>query len=337
MEKSTPPTILDVAKLADVSKATVSYVLSGRRGGESRISDETRQRVLESVEELGYVPNQSARSLSRRRTDRVCIVLPTLDAPYYMALIQDIQGVAVNQDHMVVITVADSVEQEEYVFEHLRRRLADGVVIVSPYELDEDKLASLVQAGIAVVVFSNHLAAKNFDVVRITEDEALEQAVKHLVKQGHRRFAIVGNVSQLNIYERLQTYRHLLRDYGVAVDESLVEANISTREQAYQCTQALLGLDNRPTAILSLTDRYAISAVWAARDAGMRIPHDVAILGIGNIPEGEIISPPLSTIGPVSLDFCEIADLLFSRLKGKASQAGRECEIPSQLILRGSA
>src|SRR5688500_10743070 len=110
-----PVTSHDVARRAGVSQATVSYVLSGRRSGEPRIKDETRQRVLEAAAELKYVPNQTARSLRRRRTERVCLLLSRLGVPYYDRLVADVQQAADAHGYVVIVTVGGSAARETHV------------------------------------------------------------------------------------------------------------------------------------------------------------------------------------------------------------------------------
>lgn len=334
---SKAPTVYDVARLAEVSEATVSYVLGGRRSGKTRISEETRQRVLEAVEELGYVPNQSARSLSRQRTDRICLTLPRLGAPFHEALAHDLQRSADAHGYTMVIAVAGSAEQEEHIVDQLRRRLADGAILVYPNYTQEKDLSRLAQTGLALLVFSNHLLPNGFDLVRTPESEACEQAVDYLLAKGHRRFALLGNASLRDPQEQLQTYQRILRERGISADQCLIQSEIDTRQAAYHCTQDLLQRHEGPVAILTTADLAAISAIWAARDAGRRIPDEVAVIGNGNVPEGEITTPPLTTIGPAALDFTPIVDLLLSRLRGEAPLEGRVYHLPRKLILRGSA
>jgi DNA-binding LacI/PurR family transcriptional regulator len=331
------PTIYDVARLAGVSEATVSYVLDGRRGGASRISRATRQQVLDAVEALGYRPNESARSLSRRRTERVCLVLPDLGVPYYDAIAKELQQAANHYNYSTVIATTGSAEQEKQVVDQLRRRLADGVLFISPHTLAENDIAFLVKAGVAVVVYSNHIMARDFDVVRTTEPEARQQAVAYLLAKGHRRIGLMGDASTPAQNERLTAYRRIFQDCGLAVDPALVQSDVDSREKAYYSAQSLFQLKEPPTALLTTTDITAISALWAARDSGRRVPQDIAIVGIGNIAEGKITQPPLTTIGLTSLNFSDVFDLLFSRLRKETPPAGRLCLHHWQLILRGSA
>jgi LacI family transcriptional regulator len=336
-EPQRPPTIYDVAERANVSSATVSYVLSGRRSGHSRISDETRKRVLDAVEDLGYAPNQSARNLRLQRTDRVCLALPRLGAPYYEVLAQEVQRQADAHGYTLIITVTDSHEREYQLVDQLRRRLADGAMVVTPRHISANDLASLCAAGLAILLYDPPFDAPGCDVAQTTETEACEEAIAYLIGKGHRRIGLIGSSRRSRHPDRLQCYTGILAAHDIAVDGDLVCAQVDTRPQAYEATQRLLRLPSPPTAILASADILAIGALWAAQRLGVDVPQELAIIGSGNIPEDEITIPPLTTIGPQTLDFGPVVDMLFSRLTGSTPPEGRVYRLPRKLILRGSA
>lgn len=346
------PTAADVARRAGVSQAAVSYVLSGRRAGKDSkpgISAETRARILAAVAELGYVPNHTARSLRRGRAERVSLVLPGLGIPFHDALVRDLQRVGEAHGYTLIVTIAGSPERQRQALLHLRRRLADGVVIVGDWP-DEGMLAPLVEAGIAVVAYHNHLTPVGFDVVRTTEGDAGYEATRYLLDRGRCRIAFLGTFgsppapdtyARFARYDRFMAYLRALRELGpgagAALDPALVVDGAGTRRTAYDATRALLALPDRPTAIVAAADIAAAAVIAAVYDAGLAVPDDVAVVGAGNIPEGETTRPPLTTIGPAPLDFTPVAELLFGRLGGDAPPGGRTHRIPWSLIRRGSA
>lgn len=328
----TAPTVRDVALRSGVSPATVSYVLNGRRSGASRISEGTRSRVLAATAELGYAPNHAARSLRRRCTERICLVVSRLGSPYGELMAEDIQRIAFGHGYSTVVAVAGSPERERQIVDQLRRRLADGVVDTAG--LDQRSLAVLAAANVAVVALGNHLSPDGFDVVRTTEGAACYDAVAHLLDLGHRRVAFVGHGGE---EERLASYRRAHGDRDLAPDARLVRAGAADRAEAYQSAVDLLALAEPPSAVFAASDIAAISAIWAARDAGRRVPDDLAVVGVGNVPEGQIMRPPLSSVGPDSMDFGDIAALLTSRLAGDAPAEGRVMVRPWSFFPRGTA
>jgi DNA-binding LacI/PurR family transcriptional regulator len=326
----------DVAKLAGVSQATVSYIVSGRRNGGLRISEETKQRVLDAIAELKYVPNDTARSLRRRRTERVCLVVQRLGVPFDDELARDIRRVADQHNYTLIVALGGEPLRERQVLDQLRRGLADGAVIISSTLTSAD-IAPLVDAGLAIVVLNNLVAGAGFDSVRTNEAEACYQAVSYLLAHGHRRVAFIGHtLDRAPHNERLASFLRAHSDHGVAIDPLLLREGASTRQQAHQATRALLDLGERPSAIFATADIAAISAILAAQGAGLRVPDDLAVIGVGNIPESELISPSLTTVGPTTLDFSAIGEMLFSRLESSVPLEARDFTMTWQLIQRES-
>lgn len=327
------PKIQDVAQLAGVSTATVSYVLNRI----DRTSEETRQRVLEAVNQLGYVPNQTARNLRRKQAEQVCLVIPRLGLTYFDALAEDLQEAADQMGFSLVITVGGSLEREQRVVEQLRRGLAAGVIFRS-YFLDVVEMTLLAQSGVAVVVISNFInSAHGFDVIHMDDFRGCYDAVIHLVKQGHRRIVFLGNLEDRSMHhDRLKAYTSALEDTGVPVDDSLIFRSVRSRTEAYLCIRSCLN-DAKPfTAVFAASDTLAISAVWAARDAGLRIPDQVAVIGVGNHPEGQIMMPALSTVGSELPEHRDAVALLLSQLSEGTTTAGRIQNHAWQFIERGT-
>lgn len=225
-----------------------------------------------------------------------------------------------------------------YILDQLRRRFADGAVFVSPSFITTHDLNQIARLDIAVVALSNHLAGEGFDTVRSTEGAGCGEAVRYLLDNGHRRIAFLGHcASSTSCHERQSAYVLALSEGGTVVDPRLIVCGKNTREEAYRNTRAILDEQPRPTAILAASDLAALSAIWAIRDAGLRVPEDVAVIGVGNIPEGAGVQPALTTVGPPTLDFSAIPHLLFSRLSSDHPLVPRTVEERWQLIVRQSA
>jgi LacI family transcriptional regulator len=319
-----------------VSVATVSYVLNGKEG---RVSEETRLRVLAAAEELGYVRSSSARSLRLRRTERVCLVVGAVGVPAYDQLARDLSEVADEAGHGVMTIVVDSAARAAKAVDLLRQHVADGAVIAPsvPY-LTEGQLRSL--SGLPLVVMSNAVTPDGFDVVRTTEGPACTEALDHLAATGRRRIAFLGQHHDLagtRPTERYAAYLDARNRHGLDSGPDLVVAGADDRVTAYRAVEGLLALANRPDAIFAASDRAAISAILALRDAGVSIPDEIAVVGVGNLEEGQITRPPLTTIGPPAMDFHDTARLLFDRVLAQQSPADRVLTTDWRFIRRGSA
>ena len=332
-------TLQDVAQEAGVSPVTVSYVISGRLDGPSRISSATQQRVLAAAERLDYVPNQSARNLRRRATRRVCLSLPRLGVPAYDAVAESLQTAAAENGYHLIVNISRDREGEEAVVRQVRGGLSDALILMLEEARGElaPMLGALARSEVGVVAFSNALAPDGYDVVRDTDLEACYEGVRHLIGKGHARIACLAlRVGNGQRHSRVTSYFRALEEHGLPVDMTLVRDGAETRQLAYGVTRDLLELPEPPTAIFACTDVAALSAMQAVRDAGLRVPQEVAVVGAGNIIEGELASPPLTTVGPDEHDYRDVWGLLYTRFRSKEPRPGRVVTKPWSLKVRGS-
>ncbi|MFI7632984.1 LacI family DNA-binding transcriptional regulator [Nonomuraea sp. NPDC049400] len=330
------PTARQVAELANVSVATVSYVLSGR---DRPVAAETRQRVLDAARQLGYTPNQAARSLRKRRTQRVCLVLSSLGGvPSDERLATDLHEMADARGYSVVTLAVYSEARAKAAVDVLRGGIADGALVnLTGDHLTHELLTGLAATGLPMVVLSNESGLEGCDVVRTPEAEACAEAVEHLLAQGRRRIAFLAHRHELYRDKpagRLLGYTTALDRHGVS--ERIIISGADDRVAAYQTAAELLRSPDRPDAIFAASDRAAISAIWAARDAGLSVPGDVAIVGVGNIDEGLISNPQLSTVGPLRHDYTDVVRLLFDRLQAEEPPPAREIVRSWTFLRRGS-
>ncbi|MDA0566328.1 LacI family transcriptional regulator [Streptomonospora sp. S1-112] len=335
------PTQRDIARRAGVSTATVSYVLNGRRGGAKPPPEETRQRVLRAVAEVGYQVDHAGRSLRRRRTDLVALMYPAPSSPWSDRLAEQMQAGAAERGLGVVALPQGEAASGDAALRVLRERYVDGAVLLPDCRVDPAELTRLAGRGLALVVFDDHLAPDGFDVVRQDRARACRAAVEHLVASGHRRIAYLAHPGEDGWdgvrSVKLRGYRDVLAAHGIGVDPALVLPVADSRPAAYAAVRELLRRPDPPTAVLSATDRAAIDAVWAARDHGVEVPGGLAVAGIGNIPEGVVITPALTTVGARELDFTREVARLFARLDAAAPLPGEVMAAPWELIVRASA
>lgn len=335
----TKPTSRDVAALAGVSVATVSYVLNGK--SERRVGADTRERVLAAAAELNYAPNQSARSLRRQRTQRVCLVIGSIGVPTYDLLSRDVHAAADEADYGVITMVVDSTARATRAIELLHQRIADGAVIATgEHILGPPALDPLARSGFPLVVRSNTIPPHGFDVVRAPERASCGEAMDHLFATGHRRIAFVGHrneVEEVRDSERLGAYLDAHEQRGIEPDPRMIVTGADHRVDGYRAVSAMLASPDRPDAVFCASDRAGISGIWAARDLGLRVPEDVAIVGVGNIQDGLVAKPTLTTVGPTQADFTQVAELLFERVLAEDVLPGREITTPWAFFRRESA
>lgn len=332
------PTSRDVAALAGVSVATVSYVLNGK--SERRVGAETRERVLAAAAELNYAPDQSARNLRRQRTERVCLLIGSIGVPTYDKLTKDLHAAADTVNYGVITMVVNSEARAERAIQLLHQRIADGAYIATADRLlGAPALDALGRSGFPLVVTSNNFEPNGFDVIRTPEGPACAEALDHLVATGHRRIAFVGHQHEVEQIrgERLAAYRASVERHDLDRDPNLVVTGADDRVSGYRAFTSLFALPHPPDAVFAASDRAAISGIWAARDLGLRVPEDVAIVGTGNLADGLVAKPTLTTVGSVRLDYTKAVDLLFERVLSDKPIPGRELTNRWAFIRRESA
>ncbi|MBQ1037530.1 LacI family DNA-binding transcriptional regulator [Micromonospora sp. C81] len=284
-------TLRDVARLAGVSVKTVSNVVNGY----PHVSPDVRRRVETAVAELHYRPNASARTLRTGRTGMLALVLPTTDLPYAGDLAGAVVHAAAQQGYRVV--VAHDHDQPTSSGLHDARAIpVDGVLVGAPVT-PGDLGRAVTATGPPVVLIGGAPHDQRCDRVGIDVAQAAEDATNHLLRAGRRRIAAIGERPAASPHPGTPGYHRALRRAGlVPVSGRLLPAPHHRRADGYRAARELLVGPDRPDAILCSSDPLAIGAMRAAFDVGLRVPDDVAVIGIGDIEEGRYSRPTLSTV-----------------------------------------
>ncbi|MDQ0646765.1 DNA-binding LacI/PurR family transcriptional regulator [Microbacterium natoriense] len=297
------PTLRMVAELAGVSTATVSYVFSGRAGtGGSGVAEATAARVIAAAEELNYRPNTAARAIRTGRSGMVQLSLHMLSDPWSLAVADAVNAEA-NKHGLTTLILADG------DWHAALDRVESDVAYLDGVGLDEvakEKLRDLVRRGQRLVVFSEHLEPDGFDVVRSDAIPGCELAMDHLIERRTRIgcLAAEGAVRLASTQvTRYTPYVEKMSAAGLVFDPAWTETYAETQASAFAAAVRLLSSENRPDAVYATTDFAAIAAINAAHMLGLRVPHDVAVVGVGNTPDARLIAPTLTTVGPT--DFYE--------------------------------
>jgi LacI family transcriptional regulator len=330
---------MDVARLAEVSQPVVSYVLSG--DARASVAAETRQRVLDAIEQLGYVPHHAARSLRGQRTFTIAGIIPDITNPFYPAFERGIQDVAEAAGYDLITYNTDGLLAKER--KSLRSALAGRVdgIIVTPFQIPLEECAQLVDKGVAVVALTLDPPPPGaaLDTLAIDSMAAAMTAVTYLIERGHRRIGMVAGEEDTPPRElRVRGYREALSARGLLFDSMLVRGAEFNEAGGHQAAQELLRLPERPTAIFAANDLMAFGAMAAVREAGLRIPDNVAVVGFDDIPAARLVEPPLTTIAqyPERLG-ARAAELLLERLRAETPPVGRQIPMPFDLVVRASA
>ena len=334
------PMMADVARAAGVSVATVSYVLGGRRGDleASRISDETRARVMQAVAASGYRINEHARTLRRNRTDRVLLLIDRMSSPYDQHLATSLEAILGAHGRSLSIMICPTLERLDNALGMVRRGLADGA-IVQPWDItgQQELFETYAREQIPMVVMGQGMTPNGFDLVTNDEAPAIADAVDHLIDRGHRRIGFLAHVVNQDRPEwRMVHVVDRLGFHGLALAPEDIRDGARHRLSAYESVRLLLARDQPPSAIFSVSDTGGIAAIWAALSMDLRVRDDVAIVGCGNIDECRITAPQLSSVGPATPDFFPVAKLLLDRLEQPSTPEYRHLLMPWGFFPRAS-
>jgi len=333
------PTQADVAKLAGVSRATVSYVINNVES-KNAIPEETAQRVRQVIETLGYVPNQQALHLKRQATDRICVVLPRLGVPFNDLLLHGLRSTISEFGYSIFITVGDTEDSIIQLLKQVRGGLVDGVFMMLDYGniADEQQILNQLHGiGVPMVLQADLTPTPDYDTTWTTEREATYEAIRFLIQKGHRRIAFLGHdLINIESYGRYQEYIQAHMDHDLPVHQNLIIPGNSTRDHAYHSVLRLLREDKPPTAIFCTADIIAITSMVAIQKFGLSIPNDIVVVGCGNILEAEYAMPSLTTIGPPQHSYDEVAALLVQRLTATTQPPPQRITQRWQLIVRES-
>lgn len=326
------PTIIDVAKAAGVSIATVSRVLSQP----GRVSEQTRQRVMDEIDRLGYKPNVVARALRTHKAAKILVTVPDISNPFFASVIRGAEEVARDADYAVVLgdTRHDPALENQYA-QMVGRREVDGMIFLGHRLPDSVHALVMDRAGAVPVVngceYSQDLIVPS---VHIDNAAAGRDAMLHLIGLGHRAMGIitgplVGPISR----DRLAGARAVAADHGLSDQLRVLEGDFSAGS-GFDNTAALL--EQGVTALFCFSDEMAMGAIGAIRASGRSCPDHVSVIGFDDIAISSFFEPPLTTVvQPKEAIGREAMKMLLDILGGR-DIAVAHLTLPHELVVRGS-
>jgi LacI family transcriptional regulator len=329
----------DVARLAGVSRATVSYVVNDLQ--DNQVSEETRQKVLRAVHELGYQPDAMAQSLRLGMTNTIGLLIPDMDNPHYWQIAKGVEIEAQSADYdLLLISTSLDPDRERHSIRALSRRRVDGLILILSFvRLDDDAIRQLARQKKPLVLMNGTLDHFDVpcDVVSIDEGQGALEAMRHLLDLGHRRIGMIYGVAHPGLGSpRLRAYCDALQGAGRVVDEDLIARCGTTPEDGYQAALHLMRHASPPTALLVINDLLAIGALRALADRGLRVPQDVSVVSFDDIALAIYMQPRLTTVGINATNMGQAAaHMIFNRLRDP-NLPPQTTYVTSRLILRDS-
>lgn len=329
-------TIGDVAARANVSKSAVSFVFNGRAG----VGDATRDRILRAAEELGWRPDARARALSRSRAQAVGLVVrrqPELLStdPFFPQFVAGVESGLSEVEYALVLQVVDSeqTERDAYVrFAHEAR--VDGVFLTD-LRTDDERPRELEKLGLPCVLVGPPAAESgDFHPIGLDDGAGIRRAVRHLYALGHRRIAhVAGSESYVHSDVRRRAWIDEMTELGLEPGP-IVDADF-TGASGTRATHELLDLARPPSAIVYANDLMAIAGMSAANDRGIRVPHDLSVVGFDDIPLAPYVVPPLTTVRQDVFQWARVCAMtLVALVEGRTAETSPLP--PVDFVVRGS-
>jgi len=284
-------TIKDVAREANVSVASVSRALNGGSG----VTAETGQRIRDVASRLRYIPHAAARMLITRRTNTIGALLPDLYGEFFSELIRGIDLAARARGlHLLVSSSHDSSDDAAAALRAMQGRV-DGMLIMSAHVDDAFLRANLPQ-DLPTVLINSAVKDRAYGVINVDNYAGARAMTQHLLDVGHKNVAfIAGPKNNFDAQQRENGYRAAMAKYASKVAPVVVAGDF-TEETGYRAGQEMLSRKVRPAAVFAANDMMAVGCMHAFREAGLRVPQDIALAGFDDIPVARYVAPPLSTV-----------------------------------------
>ena len=287
-------TIRDVARLANVSVATVSNALNNAE----RVSPELLARVRAAVDKLGYAPDAAARSLRKGASRLIGLIVGDITNPFFADLFEAVEDAAAARGYLVLLLNSNErVEREEAHLRMLRSQRIDGLILAPTGAVSMNRAALLAALEIPVVLVDRAMDGLGYDAVVLDNHSAGHAATSYILGHGHRRIGLINGPEVVRTAaDRLQGYREALIGAGIGFDPALVRDAAFQEQAAYDAAVDLIGGAEPPTAILAANNKMTIGALRALADLKLSCPGDVSIVGIDDLPWAEAVTPRLTMV-----------------------------------------
>lgn len=330
-------TIYDVAREAGVSMATVSRVVNNN----PNVKPQTRKKVFEAIERLGYRPNAVARGLASKKTTTVGVVIPDISNSIFSEVARGIEDIANMYHYNIILCNADKKKEKEIrVVNALLEKQVDGLLFMGG-AITDDHVQAFKTSSVPVVLCATADEKRLIPSVDIDHEKAAYDAVNVLIQNGHKNIAMISGTLQdpANGFARYQGYKKALEDAGIPLREEYVRVGNYRYESGLELTNYFLELPERPTAIFAATDEMAIGAIHTLQDRGLKVPDDVSVISVDNIRMASMVRPQLTTVAQPMYDIGAVAMRLLTKLMNKETKDTAELTqvvLPHEVIHRNS-
>lgn len=326
-------TIEFIARMANVSKATVSRVINNKVEG---VGKETRARVQKLIDEYGYHPNLLARGIATSKTKIIGLVIPDIMNPFFPAVVKAIEEYASVNGYTVILCNTDSSpEKERRCISALIANRVDGVILASALDEKNQIQQDFKKYSIPYVLIDRRMKNDRCAGVFVDNEYAFYTAADFLIKHGNRKIAFIKGPTNISTTrERLEGYRSALKQYKIPFDPNLVAQGDFTYNSGYNAIIDLCDRGTQFSAVLASNDMMAIGALNALQTRGYKIPDEIEVIGFDNIEISKMVNPPLTTMEqPIYELGGKAAQALIKAIEGH-SQAEANIRLEARLVIR---
>lgn len=327
-------TLQDVAKHAGVSRATASLVV---RNSPS-ISDVTKEKVHQSIRELGYVYDRIAANLRSQSSSTIGIIITDVANTFYSELLIGVHQELEKHGYTVLLgTTFDSVSKQEQLISTMLEHRVGGLILCPVSKSGKETIDRIKGLDIPIVLAVRELSGLTRDYVGIDYKSGAQMAVEHLLKKGHKRIAFIGGRSESSTWKyRMEGYQTAFKERDIAIDESLILPSSPTQEGGMEAVREILNFpkSDRPTAIFCFSDLVAFGVTLGLRKAGLTPGKDIDLVGFDNVPESEILYPPLTTVSSFAKSIGEKSANLLHRRLSENQATTQKIILQPELVVR---
>ncbi|CAM4330091.1 LacI family transcriptional regulator [Paenibacillus alkaliterrae] len=323
-------TIKDVAKMAGVSISTVSYALNNN----TKVSNKTKQKIMEAVRQLNYQKNGLASDLKKSSTRTIAIIVTDLAGPYYAELVKGIQEVTLSKGYDL-LACSSVGEETSTAVKFLTEKRVDGAIVLA-YNISEDIIEQSARKEFPIILLDRKVDNEFVVSIEIDNEEGSYMAAEYLIEQGHRDIAYISGMAKSDLnFMRIRGYERALRTHGLDSKNRMHQFGHFNRDNGYSMTKMLITQGNLPSAIMYANDEMAIGGIKAFKEHGIKVPSDVSIIGFDDIELAQYVRPSLTTIMQPKYERGALAaHLIFQILEGK--EVDSHYKFPTKLVLRDS-
>jgi LacI family transcriptional regulator len=337
MNKVKEITIYDIAKVLNISPATVSRGLKDHPG----IRKDTKKKILNAAQKMGYQQNTFASNLRRKNTNTIGVIVPRLDSYFMSAVIAGMEKVANSAGYNLLISQSqESAKKEVASTKTMFNSRVDGLLIsLSAETKNLDHFDIIFNKRLPLIFFDRVVELPHCTSIVINNEKAGYDATSHLIEQGCKKIVHVSGNLNRNVYaDRLKGYRKALSENKIAFDPGLVFTNNLSDKAGAEVASEILKMPELPDGVFAANDTTAVACIREFKQAGLKIPHDIAVAGFNNDPIAKVIEPNLTTIHYPGEEMGELAaSTLINGLKNLSSGNLNTMVIRHELIIRQSS